>query len=566
VTALWRACVWVLGLLVAVVTIAQSQGRAAPADTERFALLVAHHDGGEGLARLRYAERDATRLADVLVELGGFSRGDLLVAVDADADVVRNSLDELERRVAEAKARGSAVVAVVYYSGHAENGVLRLGPTRLPMDEVRRRLEASAADIRLAFIDSCGAGQMVTTREKGATVGAPFVVKVDEGLSTRGQVIIASSSASEVSQESDEIQGSFFTHHLTTGLRGDADRDGDGRVTLDEAYAYAYGRTVAATASTRAGPQHPTYAFDLKGTGDVVLTRPAAAPLVVEFPAPLQGRYFVVDLDRQLFVAEVDKAKGGTSRVALPAGQYAVKKRLEDHLLLGRLPTRQKGTFVVDDAALSRVAFSDDYAKGSPIVEDRIDRAVGFSFSAGAGVATFLDPGAAPGRGVGNEGLFVTMPLFALELRARNLFTSPVFGLSLTPALDLGFGSVAAERVIFDETFGDLRFPVQATQIQGGLTLLSPWSLAELTGLEVTLSVGPRLGTLLIWQQFQGASPLPPQNFLTFVPGAVGVVAWSPISFAHLEVAGRAHYLPYTVDTVRHLAVVEVFASVWLNL
>ena len=67
-------------------------------------------------------------------------------------------------------------------------------------------------------------------------------------------------------------------------MRGDADRDHDGRVTLDEAYAYAYGRTVAATAATRAGAQHPTYAFDLKGAGDVVLTQPGDAFVVVEFP------------------------------------------------------------------------------------------------------------------------------------------------------------------------------------------------------------------------------------------------------------------------------------------
>ena len=45
----------------------------------------------------------------------------------------------------------------------------------------------------------------------------------------------------------------------------------DGRVTLDEAYSYAYGRTVAATAATRSGAQHPTYDYDLHGAGEVVL-------------------------------------------------------------------------------------------------------------------------------------------------------------------------------------------------------------------------------------------------------------------------------------------------------
>jgi hypothetical protein len=31
-------------------------------------------------------------------------------------------------------------------------------------------------------------------------------------------------------------------------------------------------------------------------------------------------------------------------------------------------------------------------------------------------------------------------------------------------------------------------------------------------------------------------------------------------------VGGRAMYLPYTVDSLRHLAVVEGFATVWLDL
>ena len=90
-----------------------------------------------------------------------------------------------------------------------------------------------------------------------------------------------------MSQESDEIQGSFFTHHLTTGLRGDADQNRDGRVTLDEAYTYAYARTVAATAATRGGAQHPTYEYDLRGAGDVVLSRPSSGAVTVTFPEAL---------------------------------------------------------------------------------------------------------------------------------------------------------------------------------------------------------------------------------------------------------------------------------------
>lgn len=526
------------------------------AATQKFALLIAAHNGGEGLPTLRYAGRDATRLADVLVDVGGFHRADILSVVDGDADVVLDLFDELERRVKDAKAKGDEVVVVAYYSGHAQSGALRLGDTTLQMSTMKARLEASSADVRMAFLDSCGAGEI--TREKGATLAAPFVVKVDEELSAKGQVIIASSSADEVSQESDDIQGSFFTHYLSSGLRGDADRDKDGRVTLDEAYAYAYGRTVAATAATRAGAQHPTYAFDLKGAGDVVLTQPGDAFVVVEFPDVLEGRYFVVDLERQLFVAEVEKQKGGASKIALPKGSYAIKKRLDSHLLMTRVNAREKGAFVVDDAVMDRVDFKDDYAKGTPIqIGATIDREVGLSLSIGAG-------GQATLSGVDDGGLFPSLPMIVLDARIHNLLRS-----SLTLDVDVGFGSVKATRTVDGGGIGVLEFPVQATLLQSGAAILWEQPLEDLIGQDVVVGVGPRMAGLLYVHQFQGGDApagLSQQTYLTFTPGLSGFVAYSPVDFAHLEVGGRASYLAYNVDDVRSLAVVEGFVSVWLDL
>src|SRR5581483_6768720 len=45
-----------------------------------------------------------------------------------------------------------------------------------------------------------------------------------------------------------------------------------GGATLDEAYGYAYGRTVAATLPTLWGPQHPAYDVQLAGVGELQLT------------------------------------------------------------------------------------------------------------------------------------------------------------------------------------------------------------------------------------------------------------------------------------------------------
>ena len=92
-------------------------------------------------------------------------------------------------------------------------------------------------------------------RSKGVRAAPAFDVQQAQAASTRphGLVLIASSSADEESQESDEIGASFFTHYLASGLLGDADASGDGKVTLSEAYAYAYARTVGETPTAYRG-------------------------------------------------------------------------------------------------------------------------------------------------------------------------------------------------------------------------------------------------------------------------------------------------------------------------
>jgi hypothetical protein len=538
-----------------------SAAYAAPSSsTQRFALLVAAHDGGPALSRLRYAGRDAARIADVLVDIGGFARSDVVTLIDVDAGVVEAGLESLRARVADAHGRGDEAVVVVYYSGHAADGVLRLGASRLSMAALREGLARSAADVRLGFVDACGAGAI--TRDKGATLAPPFVVKVDETPGPRGQVVIASSSSSEASQESDDIQGSFFTHYLTTGLRGDADRDDDGRVTLDEAYAYAYGRTVAATAATRAGAQHPTFAVDLQGAGDVVLTMPGGADVVVQFPDGLQGRYFVVDLDRQRFVGEVDKRRGDASSLALPRGRYAIKKRTDEDLLITRVQARDKGVIVVDDAAMEHVAFADDYAKGSPIaLTDTVTRALGLSLSLAAGVHGAVD--VVDGD---DGGLFPTTPVLSLAGRVHGLLNR-----DLDLVIDVGGGRVAGTRVVDGGALGVARYATDVGQLHAGVAALwtPPWSTWLDGGLPFSLDAGPRVAGYFFVHDFVGdARPagLSRQTYMVFSPGLQASVGWSFLRGAHVELTSRAHYLPYTVDSLRHLLVLEAVASVWLDL
>src|SRR3989454_6549233 len=137
----------------------------------------------------------------------------------------------------------------------------------MPLVELREALRSAPADVRIGLLDSCQSG--ASTRPKGVRAAPAFDVQQAQAASMRpkGLVLIASSAADEESQESDAIGASFFTHYLASGLMGDADASGDGRVTLAEAYAYTYGRTVGTTADTEAGIQHPVYLYDLGRAG-----------------------------------------------------------------------------------------------------------------------------------------------------------------------------------------------------------------------------------------------------------------------------------------------------------
>ncbi|MEZ4236080.1 MAG: hypothetical protein R3F59_07945 [Myxococcota bacterium] len=108
---------------------------------------------------------------------------------------------------------------------------------------------------------------------------ADFSTRSVRGLDTEGLVVLASSTGSELSQESDALGSSAFTHHLVAGLHLQrADREGDGTVTLDEACACAYDRAVTLQRLTALQAAAPTLELDVRRRGGLVLTPPRAPP------------------------------------------------------------------------------------------------------------------------------------------------------------------------------------------------------------------------------------------------------------------------------------------------
>ena len=206
-----------------------------------------------------------------------------------------------------------------YFSGHARANALNLGSEELPLTALRDRLRAVPSTITIVVLDACQSGSF--SRVKGAAPAADFSYNSVSGLTQKGLAVMASSTAEELSQESDELKASYFTHHLVTALRGAGDSDGDGRVSLDEAYRYAYRRTLASTARTQVGEQHVTLETDLAGQGEIPVTYPAEARAQLDLPASLEARVLVQQRPSGAVMADVQKVPGAAVRLALVAGR-----------------------------------------------------------------------------------------------------------------------------------------------------------------------------------------------------------------------------------------------------
>ncbi|HEY8207498.1 MAG TPA: caspase family protein [Myxococcaceae bacterium] len=308
---------------------------AAPSAVHRVALLAGVNDGGQGRARLRFAASDAQAFGAVMRELGGVVEPDIVMVVEGDRARLLAGLEQLSALARRARAPGTRVEAVVYYSGHSDEQGLLLRGERLDYRELRRALDRVEADVKVVVLDSCASGALA--RKKGLVRRAPFLQ--DESARIRGMAILTSSAEDEVSQESERLRGSFFTHHLVSALRGAADHDGDGRITLGEAYDLAYRETLARTESTQGGAQHATYDMDLTGTGELVLTDLRAGTAGLVLAPGLEGRLFVRDTAGAL-AAEVTKRAGDRVELALPHARYSVRREWSEGSALADVTLR----------------------------------------------------------------------------------------------------------------------------------------------------------------------------------------------------------------------------------
>ncbi len=365
------------------------QAARAQGVIERFVLVAGANFGGSDRPELRYAVSDAERFATVMTDLGGVSPSNAIVLREPKLGEFVEALDALSARVATARraaaGTGGRTEVLVYYSGHADDKGLLLGEDRYSYQSLRDRLDEIGADVRIAVLDACASGAF--TRAKGGRNRTAFLV--DASTAMTGHAFLTSSAETESAQESDRIGASYFTHYLVSGLRGAADMNSEGRVTLNEAYQFAFNETLGTTLDTKGGAQHPSYDINMTGTGDVVMTdvRQTTATLVIG--ETIDGRVYVRNA-KQGLVVELYKPYGRRVELGLEPGEYEVRVERESSAVIGKAVVGDGQQVAVDLAQFSPTTLEptrrrgDDSFRYAVTGRNRLELRTGVTSAAGS--------------------------------------------------------------------------------------------------------------------------------------------------------------------------------------
>lgn len=233
--------------------------RAVPAGGSRHGLVVGIESYHDSRLNLRCAGADARAVYELMTdpECGMFPQENVRLLLDADAtrENVWRAFSGLRR------SAGENDTVWVYYAGHAapeesniywvtyDANVDDLYGTGLANDQIAKVLDDIRARQLLVLLDCCHAA--ATSVQKNPTRAALTAEEVFAGYQGKGRVTLSSSDGKEKSVELSDVGHGAFTYFLQKGLRGEADRDGDGVVSAEELWDYLHHKVT--DASQKAG-------------------------------------------------------------------------------------------------------------------------------------------------------------------------------------------------------------------------------------------------------------------------------------------------------------------------
>lgn len=305
---------------------------AHPGLANRYALVVGSNAGAServSLEPLRHAERDARRLHQRLLQLGGFAPARTRLVLGGDREAVLSAARELaaQRQADRAILGDQPTLFAFFFTGHGLEGQLLTAGAPLSGADLAGVFEAMRADMNLGFFDACYAGSLdsAALHAKGgrALPGFnPVQGLPEQVLDMEGSVWLASSRAGELSFE-DEQLGGLFTHYFTEAFdTAAADQVG---VTLEAMWEHARQRTVAHAERFGRRQNPEKIVRQLRARAPLYLSFPRQREATLRFSPDVAGT-FVLRYQQSGLVERVDKRPGRPLDVAVFTGQLQLTR------------------------------------------------------------------------------------------------------------------------------------------------------------------------------------------------------------------------------------------------
>ena len=327
---------------------------------DRYAIFIGSNKGGKGREQLLYAGSDAMNFQKTMTEIGGITDTNSYVLIDPSKEKIDETLRQISTKINTSESTAKRSEFIFYYSGHSDENALLLGDIPYDYSTLKAAITNVPSDIHVVILDSCYSGNFIRT--KGGQKRKPFLL--DDSSVVSGHAYLSSSSDNEYSQESDEIESSYFTNAMITGLRGAADTSGDNKVTLNELYSYAFNDTLSKTESSKAGPQHPNFNITLVGSGDLVLSDISTAEAMLSLSKDAKGKFIIRNAEGKL-ISEINKVAGQPIYMALPAGQYSAVIIDEYSTKSGIFLLEKDNIYVLDQNSLSSIKRKNNRVRGT---------------------------------------------------------------------------------------------------------------------------------------------------------------------------------------------------------
>lgn len=196
---------------------------------------------------LLFASNDAQLFSDFLKSpAGGNVPADHICLLKNEEATKNNIIYQTKILFRQASSEDRVIL---YFSGHGMSGyvlpydAMPLGSNWLSYEEIKELFRTSSAKTKLLFADACFAGGFKNSMSgNNSSNSNTHTVK---GTADTDIAIMLSCSDNETSIESPYLRQGAFSYFLIKGLKGEADRDGTGKITIQELFYYVYNHTTS---------------------------------------------------------------------------------------------------------------------------------------------------------------------------------------------------------------------------------------------------------------------------------------------------------------------------------